>query len=187
MTDAPRPPAQNPRSAPPADFELNLERRLAAITADADGNMLERSMATLLRLVREQLQLEAVFVGEVVDGHRIFRFIDAAREPSLIERGQSHPMEQTVCQRILDGRIPALVGDLRAVRVAQGLSPMHDVLGAHVGVPVRFSDGRLYGMLCGFCFDARGDLDERDLRRLEIAARAAARLLAHADGVMPPV
>ena len=56
------------------------------------------------------------------------------------------------------------------------------MLGAHIGVPVRFTDGSLYGVLCGFSFEAREDLSERDVKRLEMAANAAGRFLAQADG-----
>jgi hypothetical protein len=47
---------------------------------------------------------------------------------------------------------------------------------------VRFSDGSLYAVLCGFSFAPCDHLEERDVRRLEMAAAAAARLLAQAQG-----
>ena len=43
-------------------------------------------------------------------------------------------------------------------------------------------NGTLYGMLCGFSFEACPHLDERDVRRLEMAAHATARLIAQAEG-----
>ena len=143
-------------------------------------------MSALLRLVREQLDLEAVFVGEIVGDHRIFRYIASAREPALIAPGQSHQLEYTLCKRIIDGRIPAALGNVSAVRAAHGLPAVYDIMGGHVGVPVRLPDGRLYGVLCGFCMYPRDDLDEREVRRLHVAARAAARLLAQAEGVPLP-
>ncbi|MDM0043679.1 GAF domain-containing protein [Variovorax dokdonensis] len=168
-----------------ADDE-SLERHLSTITADGSGSFLESAISTLLRLVREQLELEAVFVGEIVGDARVFRYISSAREPALIAPGQSHPLELTLCKRIADGRIPPVVGDVSAVRVAHGLPAVYDIMGAHVGVPVRLPDGRLYGVLCGFCLHARHDLDEREVLRLQVAARAAARLLAQAEGVSLP-
>ena len=51
-----------------------------------------------------------------------------------------------------------------------------------MGVPVRLTDGRLYGSLCGFSTRACPHLQEQDVRRMEIAAMAIARLLAQAEG-----
>jgi GAF domain-containing protein len=164
----------------------SLERHLSTITADGGGSYVQNAMASLLRLVRDQLDLEAVFVGEIVGDERVFRYISSAREPALIAPGQSHRLDYTLCQRIVDGRMPAIVGDVSAVRVEHGLPDMYEVMGGHVGVPVRLPDGRLYGVLCGFCLHSRHDLDEREVRRLHVAARAAARLLAQAEGVPLP-
>lgn len=143
----------------------------------------QRAIGELLGLVRDLLQLEVVFVSEVVDGRRVFRYIESQDGASRIQPGQSAPLEQTICQRILDGRMANVVHDVSAVREAQGLPRTFEGMGTHIGVPVWMADGRLYGMLC--CFNTSGglsELDDRDVRRLEVAAGAAARLLASADG-----
>lgn len=162
------------------------ETRFATITADAHmaagSDFIERSIRSLLRVVREQLQLEVVFVGECVDGTRVFRHISSKTDEAIIQTGQFHPLDETICQRILDGRMRSLVPDVTLVRAANGLPGYYDGVGAHIGVPVRFSDGSLYGVLCGFSFERRPELSERDVRRLEMAAKAAARLLAQAEG-----
>jgi GAF domain-containing protein len=161
--------------------------RIAAVTAEANGqddvSYVEQSIGGLLRVVREQLDLDVVFVGEFVDDRRIFRHIDAKAGAAIIEVGQSHRLDQTVCQRIVDGRMPNVLASVARVRSQFGLPPVYEVLGAHIGVPVRFYGGHLYGVLCGFSFTARDHLDERDVRRMEIAANAAARLLAQAQGL----
>lgn len=160
--------------------------RIAAITAQTgirlDGSFTERSIGSLLRVVREQLNLEVVFVGEFVDENRVFRQISAKALKAIVEPGDFHPLAESICQRIVDGRMPCLVPDVKSVRVANGLPEYYDAVGAHIGVPVRFSDGSLYGVLCGFSFEPRAALDERDVRRMEMAAQATARLLAQADG-----
>lgn len=159
--------------------------QLAVLTAEADLRgleHLERSMSALLRVVREQLNLEVVFVGEFVGGERVFRHVSAKAPAPVIQIGQSHALDKTICQRIVDGRMPRLLKSARQERARYGLPEHYDVLGGHIGVPVRFSDGSLYGVLCGFSFTACDHLDERDVRRLEMAAGAAARLLAQAEG-----
>ena len=52
--------------------------------------------------------------------------------------------------------------------------------GTGIGAPVRLADGTILGMLCFFHLQPGGQLDERDVRRLDMAARLAARLI---DGV----
>ena len=52
------------------------------------------------------LGLQVVFVSEFVDGRRVFRHIESQSSALRIQRGQSAPLEQTICQRILDGRLP---------------------------------------------------------------------------------
>lgn len=49
--------------------------------------------------------------------------------------------------------------------------------GAGIGTPIRLASGRIFGMLCFFRREPEGQLDERDVRRLEMSARLAARLI----------
>jgi len=53
--------------------------------------------------------------------------------------------------------------------------------GAGVGAPVRLASGHILGMLCFSRSQSGGQLDERDVRRLEMSARLAARLIDGAD------
>ena len=50
----------------------------------------------------------------------------------------------------------------------------------------RAEQARLYGMLCCFSFDPDPTVGERHLKRLEMSARLAARLLDEAAGNAPP-
>lgn len=157
--------------------------QLATVTANLrDCGMIEVSIGSLLRVVREQLKLEVVFIGEFINGSRVFRYISSRTEDAVIKPGEFHPLDETICQRIVDGRMPSLAHGVASVRAAHGLPLYYEALGGHIGVPVRFSDGTLYGMLCGFSFEACPHLDERDVRRLEMAANATARLIAQAEG-----
>ena len=88
------------------------------------------------------------------------------------------PLEQTYCQRILDGRLPNLIPDVRAEDRAASMpiSEAADV-GAFASVPVVFSDGRLYGTLCAGSHDAKPDLGYQELRFLHVLARLVADML----------
>lgn len=172
-----------------SEFEApDWSTRIATVTAEADSERgathLGRSIGGLLRLVREQLDLEVVFVGEFVEGRRVFRHVSATPASSaIVEVGQSHALDATVCNRIVEGSMPNVLPSVARVRTEFGLPPVYDMFGGYIGVPVRFLDGSLYGVLCGFSFTAREQLNERDVRRLEMAANAAARLLAQAQGL----
>lgn len=167
------------------DAAADWAMHLATVTANADlrdCDMIEVSIGSLLRVVREQLKLEVVFIGEFVGASRVFRHISSNSDDPVIRPGEFHGLDETICQRIVDGRMPSLTPDVARVRAEHGLPLYYDALGGHIGVPVRFSDGTLYGMLCGFSFEACPHLDERDVRRLEMAANATARLIAQAEG-----
>lgn len=168
------------------DRVVDIPERIVAVTAEADRlgaiSLVERAIGGLLRVVREQLDLEVVFLGEFVEGKRVFRHIAAADLEAAIKVGEWALLDETVCQRIVDGRMPKVLESVARVREQYGLPPIFDGMGAHIGVPVRFTDGTLYGVLCGFSSQAREHLNERDVKRLEMAAASAARLLAQAAG-----
>ncbi len=170
----------------PVPADEGWEGRLGVITAKAQfpsGEVsVDRAIRELLVIVRDLLGLQVVFVSEFVDGTRVFRHIESQCTALHIRPGQSAPLEHTICQRILDGRLPSLVQSVTRVRKEQGLPANFEGMGTHIGVPVRMADGRIYGMLCGFNVEGESDLDERYVRRLELAASTAARLLARADG-----
>lgn len=144
--------------------------------------IVERSVGDMLRLIRETLDLEVVFVGEFVDGERVFRHVSQREGVDIIQVGGAHPLDVSLCWHIVHGRFPALVPNVRELIDQYALPPLYEALGGHVGVPVRLGDGRLYGSLCGFSTKACAHLQPQDVKRMEIAAQAIARLLAQAEG-----
>lgn len=145
-------------------------------------SIVERSVGNMLNLIRDTLELEVVFVGEFVEDQRVFRHVSKYEGMALIEVGGSHPLDISLCWRIANGRFPHLACNVRELVDEYELPPMYGQLGGHVGVPVRLGDGRLYGSLCGFSTKACPHLQAQDVKRMEIAALAIARLLAQAEG-----
>ncbi|MBS0452241.1 MAG: GAF domain-containing protein [Proteobacteria bacterium] len=145
-------------------------------------SIVERSVGNMLGLIRETLELDVVFVGEFVNDQRVFRHVSKDDGMTLIEVGGAHPLDLSLCWRIANGRFPALVCNVREVVDEYELPPIYMQLGGHVGVPVRLGDGRLYGSLCGASTKACPHLQAQDVKRMEIAAQAIARLLAQAEG-----
>lgn len=82
------------------------------------------------------------------------------------------------CARIVDGRLPQLIPDTSQLEQARNLPITRQLsIGAYMGVPIRFSDGHLFGTFC--CFDPHADstLNERDLQMLRMVADLSARQL----------
>lgn len=147
---------------------------------------LSEVLAETLHAVRSHLGMEVAFISEFRAGSRVFRHLEGNFVPMHIAVGDSDPLEASYCQRVLDGRLPELIHDAALLPEALSL-PVTEALpvGAHLSVPLRFSDGRLYGTFCCFSTTPDGSLDERDLNTLRLFAEFAGRLLErHAQSEM---
>lgn len=133
-------------------------------------------MREALRAVREHLGMEVAFIAEFSGGHRVFRFVDAASDNPIIKPGDSNPLEESYCQRVVDGRLPQLMRDACQVPAALEL-PVTTALpvGAHLSVPIRLADGRTYGTFCCFSTTPDHSLRERDLSMLRMFADFSAK------------
>jgi GAF domain-containing protein len=100
----------------------------------------------------------------------VFRYVDAASQPPPVEAGVAGPLEDSYCQRIVDGRLPQLIHDAGRLPAAVDLS-MALPVGAHLSVPIRLDNGDVYGTLS--CFSAAPDysLNERDLALMHVFAK----------------
>ncbi|MES2325649.1 MAG: EAL domain-containing protein [Pseudomonadota bacterium] len=118
-------------------------------------------------LARIALDMDVGFATEVRNGVRIFRHVSAEPEFCPILVGQSHPVEQSYCQRIIDGSIPALVQDSHQVPELAALAATGALdIRAHVGVPVYFSDGKVFGTFCCYSRNPQADLSRCQVRVL---------------------
>lgn len=136
-----------------------------------------------LHSVRQALGMEVAFIAEFKGGQRIFRYVDALVGYSPIDVGGSHPLEDTYCQRIVDGRLPGIIRDTALEPEAAGLEVTRQLgIGAYISVPIRLSDGHLHGTLCCFNAQARADLGERDLQTMRLFADFVAKVLSREFG-----
>ena len=131
----------------------------------------------LLDLARRQLGAAIAFVGEWRDGVRVMRAVSSA-VPVGVGRGATEPLEDTYCQRIVDGRLPRVIPDTAAEPEAVTLPVTAAVpIGSYVGVPVVLSDGQLYGTLCCLSPTPAPELSERDADFLAAIAASMARVV----------
>ena len=95
----------------PDDLMVKVSELMVATAdgadADIDGSVLE-----VLRLLREKMHMDVVFVSEFVDGQRVFRGVDSAPDQApVLATGDSGPLEESWCQQVVDGRMPPYIAD----------------------------------------------------------------------------
>jgi GAF domain-containing protein len=163
----------DPDYAPDA-FEVRVSELLVA-TPDGADELIDDSITEVLRMVLEHLRMDVVFVSEFAEGRRVFRRVETRPEARVIEPGQSSPLEESFCQRVVDGRLPRLVHDVSALPSFDALPPTDFRVGAHMSTPIVLDDGRVYGTFCCFSFAGNEQLTQRDLKKLEVSAQLAAK------------
>lgn len=158
---------------------------LSDMLALKPGAAIEQSLGALLKTIRTHLGLDFAFVSEFAGGQRIFRHIDTDLEASPVKVGGSDPLEESFCQRVVDGRLPQLMRNARLDPNATLLTATHDLpIGAHISVPIVMKDGHVYGTLCGFSHGEDQSLNERDLSMMQaFAAIAAQQLDVHVQNI----
>ncbi|MCU1693817.1 MAG: diguanylate cyclase/phosphodiesterase with sensor [Frankiales bacterium] len=126
----------------------------------------------LLDQVRRQLGQDVAYLSQRVGGQQRFREV-VAPEGSAWVAGDTVPLEDTLCQRILAGELPAVMSDVRQHPAALEVpSVQQGLVGGYLAAPVRLSDGRLYGTLCCLTGLPLPGLSSRDLVVLQVVADA---------------
>ncbi|SCK45742.1 hypothetical protein VAR608DRAFT_4472 [Variovorax sp. HW608] len=136
----------------PGALEVKVSDLLIA-TPDYCDPLIDPGVHQVLKLLREQQGMDAAFACEVVDGQRV-----AHRSPTLRAQfidEQAEPLEMAFCRQVLNARVPA---------------------GCYLSAPVVVNGG-VYGTLYSFSFNPDPAIEARDLKKLEMAAQLAARLV----------
>lgn len=154
---------------------LTLSDILLTVPREADFGENEL-VQDALRIIRTHLGMEVAFVSELTGSTRYFRFVDTALDAPPIKVGDSGPLEESFCQRVIDGRLPELITDAWLIPTAMELAVTTALpVRAHLSVPIRLSSGHTFGTFC--CFSSQPDtsLDQRDLAMMHAFADFAAR------------
>ena len=161
----------------PDDLTVKVTELLVA-TADSSDELVDQSVSQVLRLLRERMKMDVVFVSEFTEGQRVMRHVAAAGDSPTVSAGDSAPLETTWCQRVVDGRLPGFIADAKAMPTSAAL--LKDVpfpIGTHISTPIVLQNGDIYGTLCCFSFHPADKPDPEDLKKLEFTARLAAQKL----------
>jgi GAF domain-containing protein len=130
------------------------------------GGDFHRRLDTLLRLTRELLDADVAILTEIRDGRETTLRTAGAWPSAEIIEGFSVPLEDTICQRMLDGRIESFVRDVATdERLADLTLPAELGIRGWIGVPITPADAELY-VLCCLAREARPSLGAREVRLL---------------------
>ena len=117
--------------------------------------------AELAMLCRE-LDMDSALVSEISGGREVVRWAAGEGDYATV----SAALEETICARLLDGRIGPLVCDTAAEPSLNQLEAVRaGTIGSYLGVPFTTAEARLY-VLCCLAREARPDLGERDVHFL---------------------
>ena len=148
-------------------------------TADGSDNLIDSAVTEMLQLLRQRLAMDVVFVSEFVDGQRVFRYVDlpgrTSKNTPLIPLGHSDPLEQTWCQRVVDGRLPQFITDSNKLPDRAKLPAVPFPIGSYLSAPILLNNGQVYGTLCCLSFSPNEHIQERDLKNLQSVATLVAR------------
>ena len=70
-------------------------------------DILRKALAT----IRQHLDMDVAFISQFRDGQRYFLYVDSQKNGLQILEGASDLLEDSYCQRIVDGRLPELIHD----------------------------------------------------------------------------
>ena len=126
----------------------------------------------MLRDVREALDMDVAFVSKFDQDQLVFRALEGDAESFGWQEGDSFPLDESYCKRVLDGRIPEVVPNAKREEATKDLRVTSEAdMGSYCAVALVLSDGRLYGTLCCVSHAPDPELRERELGIMERTAR----------------
>ncbi|HWK25034.1 MAG TPA: hypothetical protein VNS09_00630 [Solirubrobacter sp.] len=123
-----------------------------------------------LALACRELEVDAALLSEIQGGQEHVRW--GVGETRYV--GLTVPLEDTVCARLLDGRIGNVVADMTLEPALERI--VDGTYRAYIGVPFRTVDARAY-VLCCLAREARPRLGAADVQFLQGVAESLRPLL----------
>ncbi len=133
----------------------------------------EQQIAELLRTAKKSLRLSVAFLSRL-DGTTQHLEVVESSVPFLFREGATQVQETTLCQAILDEKLPPVIPNLADFPAAMALPAARlPRIRSYVSVPVTLSDGTVYGTFCAAGLTSDKDLTERDKALMDVLASAA--------------
>ncbi|MGY2082653.1 sensor domain-containing phosphodiesterase [Blastococcus sp. SYSU DS0539] len=133
----------------------------------------EQQIADLLQTAKKSLRLSVAFLSRL-DGTTQHLEVVESSVPFLFQEGSTQVQETTLCQAILDRKLPAVIPNLKDFAQARKLPAARlPRIRSYVSVPVTLSDGTLYGTFCAAGLTSDKELTRRDRTLMDVLASAA--------------
>ncbi|HTV23433.1 MAG TPA: EAL domain-containing protein [Polyangiaceae bacterium] len=117
----------------------------------------------VLRIVRKHLRMDVAFISHFREVDRVFEHVDADGI-APIHVGQSLPLEDGYCYKVVKGELPQLIPDTSLVPAAMEIPATRAIpIGSHLSIPVQLENGDIYGTLCCFSHQPDRTLGDRDM------------------------
>ncbi|MFT6917752.1 MAG: EAL domain-containing protein (putative c-di-GMP-specific phosphodiesterase class I) [Cognaticolwellia sp.] len=128
--------------------------------------------------MRKHLDMEIAFIAKFIDKERVFKIVDAKNDMLPINVGDSDPIEETYCAKIVDNVLPNIIHNTKENHITNKL-PITDKLsiGSYIGVPIKLSTGEIYGTICFYKQSPDDKLNQQDLSFLNAIADIASELI----------
>src|SRR5687768_9486851 len=102
-------------------------------------DMSDRTPGTIedmLRDVREAFQMDVAFISKFDEDQLVFQKLDGDAESFGWQEGESFPIDESYCKRVLDGRIPQVVPDAKGEDATKDLRVTSEAgIGSYCAVP----------------------------------------------------
>ena len=148
------------------------------ISQRADREDKDALLDKLLTFVRKSFGMEVAFISEFDQGQRIFRHVSSDYEFRPVQAGDSNPLEESYCIRIVRKELPELIVNARQLPLALEIPATQELpIGSHLSVPLYLTDGSLYGTFCCFSRSVVPGLADRELEFMHLLAGLIARFI----------
>ncbi|MFT4172795.1 MAG: EAL domain-containing protein [Rhodocyclaceae bacterium] len=118
----------------------------------------------ILNIVRNHLGMDVAFISRFGEVTRVLEHVVGEVDCPLVP-GQSLPLEEGYCLKIVQGELPQLIPDTSQVPATLDIPATRQLpIGAHLSVPIQLENGHVYGTLCCFNHLPIPRLGAEDLR-----------------------
>jgi response regulator RpfG family c-di-GMP phosphodiesterase len=133
------------------------------------------SVEQILRTARDSLGMDVSFVSRFTEEEMVFRALEGDARSFGWQEGEGVPLEGTFCRRVVEGTLPNVIPDAKNDDRVNRLDITREAdIGSYVSLPLRFSDGRVYGTLCCLSHSSDPRPRERDAEFMQVLARLVA-------------
>ena len=80
----------------PDALEVAMSEMLLA-TAEGSDTLIDQNVKDVLQGLRQHLNMDVIFVSEIRDGQRMFKYVNNKPDRALIETGSGSSLESSCC------------------------------------------------------------------------------------------